>query len=683
MGQDDKAPRAAKHALRLSMHGDTRIDDYHWLKDRDNPAVIEHLKAENDYVDRVLQHTQAFQKQLFEEMKARIQEDDQSVPYKHRGYWYIRRYQKGQQYPLHLRKKETLDAPEELLFDVNAMAEGHAYYQLGSIAISPDNRMAAFGVDTLSRRIYTIQFKDLETAALLPDKIEQTTGSAVWANDNQTLFYTRKDDTLRPYQIYRHRLGCDSDSDVLVYEERDPTFSVSVHKSKSQKYIVIGSYSTVSQEYRILPAAEPEGSFRLFQKRERNLEYDICHYGDWFYILTNKDAATNFKIMKTPETQTEQDHWVEVVPHRADTLIEDMDVFKDCLVVDERRAGLGQINIRPWHGEPYYIDFDEQTYALALGVNCDFDSPVLRYTYTSLTTPFSVLDFDMKTKRKTLKKQSAVLGGFDKADYCARRIWAEARDGKAIPISLVYKKTTRPSPDTPLLLYGYGSYGLTVDPQFSSTRLSLLDRGFIYAIAHIRGGQYLGRPWYEEGKLLNKKNTFTDFIDAATSLVAQRYTASQHLYAMGGSAGGLLMGAVINEAPALFHGVVAQVPFVDVITTMLDASIPLTTGEYDEWGNPNDPAYYRYMKSYSPYDGVKRQRYPHLLVTTGLHDSQVQYWEPAKWVAKLREFKKGDRLLLLKTDMDTGHGGASGRFEPLKETALEYAFLLDLEGIQA
>lgn len=681
MDADHRAPRAKKIAEKLTAHGDTRIDNYYWLKELENPEVVDYLRAENEYTAEKLRKTQAFQRKLFDEMKARIEEDDESVPYKHRGYWYICRYGKNCEYPIYTRKKETLDAAEALLFDVDSMAVGQAYYHLDGICVSPDNRMAAFGVDSVGRRAYTLRVKNIETGAVLSDRIENTTGSSAWANDNQTLFYTRRDAALRPYRIYKHKLGRNPAADVLVYEEKDPAFSVCVDQTKSQKYIVIQASSTLSQEYRILAADDPDGTFRIFQRRERGLEYHICHCGDAFYILTNQAGATNFKVVKTPESDTVKENWIDVVPHRADTFIEDMDVFGDYLVIEARRRGLVQIDIHPWHGVPYCIDFDEPTYAVRLGDNCDFDTDVLRYVYTSLTTPVSVVDFNMKTRRKTLKKRQAVLGGFNQADYRAARVWAPARDGEKIPVSLVYSKTTVPSPDTPLLLYGYGSYGCTIDPHFSSLRLSLLNRGFVYAIAHIRGGQYLGRPWYTDGKLFNKKNTFTDFIDVGKFLIDQRYTAPRHLYAVGASAGGLLIGAVLNEAAALFHGSIARVPFVDVVTTMLDESIPLTTEEYDEWGDPNDRAHYAYMKSYSPYDNVTQREYPHLLVTTALHDSQVQYWEPAKWVAKLREFKKGNRLLLLKTDMDAGHSGASGRFESLKETALEYAFLLDLAGI--
>jgi oligopeptidase B len=551
--------------------------------------------------------------------------------------------------------------------------------------VSPDNRFASFGIDTVGRRIYTIQVKNLETNEILSDVIENATGSSVWANDNQTLFYTRQDKvTLRANQIFKHKLGSTADKDVLVYEEKDETFNVSVGKEKSKKYIVIGAESTLTTEYRILNSDTPDAEFKVFQPRVRGLEYSISHFGDSFYILTNKDKATNFKLMKTPENATEKKHWKEVLAHREDVLIEDIEIFSNYLVVEERSNGLNHIRIMPWSGEgEYYLPFGSETYNAYTTTNVDFDTDILRYSYQSMATPSSVIDFNMKTKEKEIKKEQEVLGGqFDKNNYIEERVWATAKDGTKVPISLVYRKDLKKDGTNPLLQYAYGSYGVTMEPYFSTTRLSLLDRGFIYAIAHIRGGEDLGRQWYEDGKLLKKKNTFTDFIDCSKFLIQEKYTSPAHLYAEGGSAGGLLMGAVVNMAPELYHGVIAQVPFVDVITTMLDDSIPLTTGEYDEWGNPNNKKYYDYMLSYSPYDNVKEQVYPNLFVSTGLHDSQVQYWEPAKWVAKLRTVKKGSSVLYLHTNMDAGHGGASGRFEAIKELAKEFAFLLDLEKIK-
>lgn len=677
-----QAPIAKKIEHKLEKHGDIRIDNYYWLNDRENQEVIDYLKEENKYTKSILKPTEDLQAKLFEEMKARIKEDDSSVPYKLNGYWYLTEFQKGKEYPIHKRRKETLENNDEILFDVNMMAEGHSYYQLGGISMAPNNQLVSFGVDNVSRRIYTIQIKDLVNGEILADKIENTTGGSVWAADNKTLFYTRKDETLRAYQIWKHRLGTKQEDDVLVFEETDDTFNAYVYKSKSRDYIIIGSSSTVSDEYRYISSDQPDQEFKIFQKRERDLEYSIEHFGDSFYIQTNKDDAFNFKLMKTSVEKTAQENWIDVIPHREETFIEGFEIFKNYLVVEERTNGLLQMNIKAWdQSTDYYLPFNEETYTANVGTNPDFDTDILRYGYTSLTTPSSVIDFNMNDKTFEVKKEQVVLGDFDKENYISERIWAEARDGKMVPISLVRRKDTPLSANTPLLLYAYGSYGYTIEPYFSSVRLSLLDRGFIYAIAHIRGGQYLGREWYEEGKMLEKKNTFFDYIDAAKYLVQQNYTSSKHLYAMGGSAGGLLMGAVINYEPALFNGVIAQVPFVDVVTTMLDDSIPLTTGEYDEWGNPNEKEYYAYMKSYSPYDNVEAKAYPNLYISTGLHDSQVQYWEPAKWVAKLRDLKTDNNILLLDTNMDTGHGGASGRFESLKEDAKEDAFLFMLEGI--
>jgi len=677
------APKADKIPKNLEMHGDVRVDNYYWLNDRENEEVIDYLERENDYYERMTAHTKDFQSSLFEEMKARIKEDDQSVPYFYNGYYYVTRFETGKDYPIYTRRKDSLQAEEEVLFDVNSMAEGHSFYNLRGLNVSPDNKWVAFGVDTLSRRKYTIYIKNLETGDIMPEAISLTTGSSTWANDNKTLFYTRKDEqTLRSDKIYKHVRGSEASEDVLVYHEEDETYSTYVYKTKSKKFLVIGSYSTLTSEYRILGADKPEGDFSLFQERTQGMEYSISHYNDTFYVLTNKDGAKNFRLMKTVDQNTGMENWEDVIPHRSSVLLEDIDIFKDYLVVSERDNGLNKIRVMRWDGEAdYYLPFDNETYTAYPSQNIEFDTPILRYRYNSLTTPASVIDFNMDDKSSEVKKEVEVLGGaFDKANYASKRVWATADDGNKIPISMVYRKDMEQNGDNPLLLYAYGSYGSTIDPYFSSVRLSLLDRGFIYAIAHVRGGQYLGREWYEDGKMLNKENTFTDFVDASKYLIAENYTSEDHLYASGGSAGGLLMGAVVNLAPEIYNGVVAAVPFVDVVTTMLDDSIPLTTGEYDEWGNPNEEEYYQYMKSYSPYDNVEKKAYPNMLVTSGLHDSQVQYWEPAKWVAKLREYKTDDHLLLLHTNMDAGHGGASGRFEALKEIAMDFAFLLDLEG---
>ncbi|MCM4156064.1 S9 family peptidase [Gramella sp. AN32] len=682
--KDNPAPVAKKNPHTLEKHGDIRIDNYFWMNKREDPEVIDYLNSENDYYEKSTAHTKQFQEDLFEEMKSRIKEDDESVPYKLNGYWYITRFEKGYDYPVYSRKKEILDAPEEILFNVNEMAEGFDYYSLGGLNVSLNNKLIAFGTDTLSRRQYTIRIKNLETGEILEEEIKNTTGGSTWANDNKTLYYTKKDpQTLRSFKVFKHILGTNPKEDQLVYEEKDETFNTYVYKSKSRAYIIIGSSSTLTTEYRFLDANKPEGEFQVFQPRQRGLEYSIAHFEGDFYIVTNKDEATNFKLMKTPVDSTTMENWKDVIPHREDFLLEDIDIFKDYLVITERNNGLNKIRIIGWNDQlDFYIPFDNETYTAFTSINPDFDTDLLRYTYNSMTTPTSVVEYNMKTGDKIILKEQEVLGDFNKNFYESERVWAVANDGTLIPVSLVYKKGLDKTGKNPVLQYAYGSYGSTIDPYFSSVRLSLLDRGFIYAIAHVRGGEYLGRGWYEDGKLFTKKNTFTDFVDVSEYLIKENYTSPEHLYAMGGSAGGLLMGAIVNMAPQLYNGIIASVPFVDVITTMLDDSIPLTTGEYDEWGNPNNKEYYDYMKSYSPYDNIKKQDYPNMLVTTGLHDSQVQYWEPAKWVAKLREYKTDNHVLLLHTNMDTGHGGASGRFEALREVAEEYAFLLDLEGIK-
>jgi oligopeptidase B len=680
-----KSPVAKIIPHTLEKHGHVRTDNYYWLNERENPEVIAYLNQENEYYQKSTAHTKDLQNQLFEEMKARIKQDDESVPYFYNGYFYITRFEKGRDYPIHSRKKGSLDAKEEIMFDCNEMAKGHSYFNLSGLSISEDNTMAAFGVDTVSRRQYTIQVKNLVSGEILPVKLENTTGGSTWASDNKTLFYSRKDEvTLRADKIYKHKIGTTADKDSLVYFEKDETFDVSVYKSKSKKYLIINSSSTMTTEYRTVLSATPDAKFKVFQKRTRGLEYAISHYGEHFYILTNKDKATNFKLMKTSEGATSKENWIDVIAHRNDVLLEDIDIFKDYLVVAERFNGLNRIRIMPWSGKgEYYLPFDSETYMAYTTTNLDFNTEILRYSYQSLATPTSVIDFNMKTLEKTILKEQEVLGGkFDKNNYKEERIWATAKDGTKIPISMVYRKGIKKDGSNPLLLYAYGSYGMTMDCHFSSVRLSLLDRGFIFAIAHVRGGEDLGREWYDNGKLLKKKNTFTDFIDCSKFVIDSNYTSARHLYAEGGSAGGLLMGAVINMAPNLYNGVVAQVPFVDVVTTMLDDTIPLTTGEYDEWGNPNVKKYYNYMLSYSPYDNVAAQDYPNLYISTGLHDSQVQYWEPAKWVAKLRILKTNNNQLYLDINMDAGHGGASGRFEAIKEIAKEFSFLLDLEGIK-
>ncbi|MEL7021734.1 MAG: S9 family peptidase, partial [Bacteroidota bacterium] len=557
----------------------------------------------------------------------------------------------------------------------------YAYYAVGGRTVSPNNQLLAYGEDTLSRRIYTLRFKDLKTGEVLADQVPGTSGRAIWANDNKTIFYSVKDDALRSYKIFKHVLGTPASDDVEIYHEQDETFSTYVYKTKSKKYIVIANFQTISSEYHVLNADTPNAAFRVIQPRERNLEYNIAHYGDKFYIRTNMDAK-NFRLMSTPENATTKDNWTEVIAHRPDVLLEGMDIFTNHLVLTERKNGITQLRVRPWNGTEHYIEFQDEAYLAYTSTNPEFDTNILRIGYTSLTTPNTTYDYDMETKAFNMLKQQEVVGNFDSDNYVSERIMVKARDGVAVPVSLVYRKGFEKNGTQPVLLYGYGSYGSSMEPYFSSVRLSLLDRGFCYAIAHIRGGEEMGRDWYENGKMLNKKNTFNDFIDCGEWLVNNKYCAADQLYAMGGSAGGLLMGAVYNMRPDMWAGIVAAVPFVDVVTTMLDESIPLTTGEFDEWGNPKDKEYYNYIKSYSPYDNVEAKDYPAMLVTTGLHDSQVQYWEPAKWVAKLRELKTNNEPLLLHTNMDAGHGGASGRFARFKETALQYAFFVDLAGKQ-
>tara|TARA_R110000868_G_scaffold4211_13_gene26695 strand:- start:100289 stop:102346 length:2058 start_codon:yes stop_codon:yes gene_type:complete len=675
-------PIAKKMPKKLEIHGDTRIDNYYWLNDRENDEVVSYLKEEKAYYKKMTSHTLEFQDMLFEEMKSRIKEDDSSVPYRYNGYWYSTRFEIGKEYPIYSRKEDKSDAIIQEMFNCNEMAKDTDYFNLGGVAVSTNNELAIFGVDIVSRREYTLKVKNLLSGEIYADCIEKTTGGGVWANDNKTFFYTKKDPvTLRSDTVYKHVLGTPVEEDTMVYHEEDNTFSTFVYKTKSKKYIVIGSSSTLTSEYRMLKADKPNSEFKVFSKRERGLEYSIAHYNGSFYVLTNKDMATNFKLMKVSESNTSSDYWEEFIPHRENVLLEDIEMFKDYYVLSERENGLNKIKIVNWKSnESYFLPFTDETYTAYVSTNPDFDTEILRYGYNSLTTPSSVIDFNMRTLEKDIKKEQEVLGGkFHKENYKSERLWATAKDGTKIPMSVVYHIDTKLDGTSPLFQYAYGSYGYTLDPYFSSVRLSLLDRGFIYVIAHVRGSEYLGRKWYEDGKLLHKKNTFNDFIDCSKHLIENKYTSPEHLYASGGSAGGLLMGAILNMQPELYNGIIAAVPFVDVVTTMLDNSIPLTTGEYDEWGNPQEKEYYDYMKSYSPYDNVAARAYPNLLVITGLHDSQVQYWEPAKWVAKLRDLKTDTNLLLFDVNMDAGHGGASGRFESLKEVAREYTFLMDLE----
>jgi oligopeptidase B len=675
-------PIAEKQPKEFTNHGQQRIDNYYWLRERENPKVKEYVEAENAYTKSKMQHTESFQEKLYDEMKGRIKQTDESVPYKSNGYYYYTRYEEGSEYPIHCRKKDNMEAEEQIMLNVNEMAKGHSYYQVGSWAVSPDNTILAFSVDKVSRRKYDIYFKNLSTGEVYTDVIKTTSGGAVWANDNKTVFYNVKDDeTLREYKIMKHQLGTAVADDPVIYEENDDTFNTFVYKTKSKKYIILGVYSTLSSEMQYLDADQPDGTFKVFQPREKDHEYSVSHYGDKFYIRTNSEAK-NFRLMECPVNATEKSNWTEVIAHREDVLLEGVEIFNEYMVIDERIKGLTNLRIKRWDdGSEHYLDFGEETYSAYVSTNMDFDTDIVRYGYSSLTTPNSTYDYNMTDRNKTLLKQQEVIGGYDPSDYQAERLYATAKDGVKVPISLVYKKGLEKNGSNPLLLYAYGSYGASMDPYFSSSRLTILDRGFVFAIAHIRGGEDMGRQWYEDGKLLKKKNTFTDFIACGEHLTNEKFTDAEHMFAMGGSAGGLLMGAIANINPGIWKGIVAQVPFVDVINTMLDESIPLTTGEYDEWGNPNVKEYYDYMLSYSPYDNVESKAYPSMLVTTGWHDSQVQYWEPAKWVAKLRDMKTDDNTLLLFTNMDAGHGGASGRFEYLKEIALEYAFMFDQLGI--
>ncbi len=693
--EEMKEPIAKKVPHEITWHNHARLDNYFWMrlsdeqkeakeKDQQTKDVLTYLDAENEYRMHHMRHTEPFQKDLFEEIVGRIEQKDESVPVVKNGYSYIVRYEEGEDYPLHCRTSIAEEnAKEEILLNGPEMAKGLDYFAIGGKSVSPNNKRMIYGLDTVSRRQYTLYIKDLETGALLTDVIPNTTGGAVWANDNETVFYTRKDPvTLRSYRIYKHKIGENPENDELVFEEKDETFSCYVTKSKSEDFIFIGSFQTLSSEYRFIDANDPNGEWKVIQPRERNLEYSVEHFGDNFYILNNWNAE-NFQLMKTPIDQSTKENWEPVIAHRPEVFLEDMEIFKDFLVLQERNNGLTAIRIMPWrNGEEHYISFDDPTYMAYVTSNPEFNTSTLRFVYSSLTTPTTEYDYNMEDKSKKLLKQTKVLDpNFSPDNYTSERLYAPAEDGTLVPISIVYKKGMEKNGRNPLLLYGYGSYGNSIDPYFSSVRLSLLDRGFAFAIAHIRGGQEMGRQWYEDGKLLKKKNTFTDFIACGEFLVEQNYTNTSHLYAQGGSAGGLLVGAVINMRSDLFNGVIAAVPFVDVVSTMLDESIPLTTGEFDEWGNPKDEEYYHYMLSYSPYDNVTEQDYPHLLITTGYWDSQVQYWEPAKWIAKIRDLRTNDNQLYMYCNMQVGHGGASGRFERYKEVAMEYAFLLDLEDL--
>jgi oligopeptidase B len=679
-GNDMEPPEARKQPVELETHGDVRIDEYFWLRERDNPEVIRYLEDENAYTERMLEDASGLFERLVAEMQGRIREQDASAPYRHGDYFYYVRYEEGQEYPIYNRRKGFLDAPEEVLLDVNVEADDQTYFALRGFQVSPDHSLASYAVDTVGRRFYDIHFIDLESGEKLPHVIEQVTGNLVWANDNRTVFFTEQDrETLRWNRVFRFDI--ETGERELVFEETDETFGVWVADTLTGKHLFVMSSSTLATEVSYLDASKPDGELRVFLPREEEHEYFVFDGGDRFFILSN-DAATNFQLFETPLDDTRRQSWQTVVPHREDVLIQNAEIFIDHIVLETRRDGLSRLEVLGrTSNELHEIDFGEPVFEASLGDNYDYAAAVVRYDYESLTTPESVYDYDLATRERTLVKEKEVLGGFDRTDYVAERRFATARDGTRVPVSMVYRKGTQPTGENPLLLYGYGSYGSSIDPGFDANRLSLLDRGFIYAIAHVRGGAEMGRDWYYDGRQLNKMNTFTDFIDVSKFLIDEGYTSADHLYARGGSAGGLLMGAIANMAPELYNGISTRVPFVDVVTTMLDASIPLTAGEWDEWGDPREKEFYDYMLSYSPYDQVTAQDYPNILVTTGLHDSQVQYWEPAKWVAKLRANKTDDNLLLLKTDMAAGHSGKTGRFQRLEDAALYYAFFLHLEGI--
>ncbi|MFQ5649876.1 MAG: S9 family peptidase [bacterium] len=675
-------PPAAKAVARdVTVHGDKRVDPYFWLRERDNPEVIGYLEAENRYTETVMADTKPGQEALYREMVGRIQETDLEVPVRHGDYFYYKRTEEGKQYPIYCRKRGRLEAEEEIILDQNELAEGKNYFRLGVFKISPNHQLLAYSVDTTGAETYTLHVKDLQKGTLLRDQIPNTYYSVEWANDNKTLFYNTLDEARRPFKLFRHTLGVDAANDQLIHFEEDEAYFLSVYKTKSKAYLMLELESNTTSEVWYLDANRPAGRFKVIHPRQHKMEYAVEHHGDRFFIMTNDDAI-NFKVMQVRAHTPGKQNWRELIPHRQSVKIDGIEPFKNHLVVYERERGLEQIAIIDLTtDEKHYVQFDEPAYSIRTTSNPEFDTNVVRFKYSSLTTPESVFDYDMANRTRELKKQKEVLGDYVTENYEIERIFARAPDGEEIPISLVYREGLKKNGRNPFWLYGYGSYGHTIEPAFNSNRLSLLDRGFVFAIAHIRGGGAMGRPWYENGKLFHKKNTFTDFIACAEHLIAENYTDSQHLVISGGSAGGLLMGAVLNMRPDLFKAAVAKVPFVDVVNTMLDASIPLTVIEYEEWGNPNEKEYYDYIKSYSPYDNVEAKAYPNILITAGLNDPRVQYWEPAKWTAKLRALKTDDNLLLLKTNMGAGHGGASGRYDYLKEIAFEYAFVFKVLGI--
>ncbi len=668
----------------MTMHGDERVDDWYWLRDRDDPKVFAYLEAENAYTEAMTAHLAPLQETIFEEIKARIQETDETPPVYWGGHWYYVRMVEGLEYAIRCRRTGTLDADEQVLLDENELAAGKDYFDLRAFRPSPDHRLAAYGVNYDGSDNTDIHFRDLEAKRDLDDVIPQVTGNVVWASDNRTVFYAARDAALRPHQIWRHRLGDPIESAVLVYQEDDERFRVGVSRSKSGRYLFIGSESSLTSEVRYLDAADPEGGFRVVEPRETGVEYDVDHHGDRFLITTNADGAVNFKLVEAPVADPSRANWHDLVGHREDSRLLGISVLREWIVLAEQANAVPRLRVmNATTNEIRELDVPEEVSSTTLGANPEFDRNVLRFEYESMITPGTTYDEDLETGDRVLVKQVPVLGGYDPADYVTERRWATAADGVRVPMSLVYRKGTALDGSAPGLLYGYGSYEASMDPDFSHILLSLLERGFVYATAHIRGGGEMGRRWYDDGKFLAKRNTFSDFIACAEEFIGSGYTSADRLVAMGGSAGGLLMGAVVNERPDLFKGVLALVPFVDVVTTMLDETIPLTVGEFEEWGNPKDPEYYGYMKSYSPYDNVEAGAYPAMLVTTGINDTRVAFWEPAKWVAKLRTFKTDPNPLLLKTEMGAGHGGPSGRYNAWRERAFWYAFALDCVGITA
>ena len=677
---EPEPPRARPVPSVHTIHGESRIDEYHWLRNRDDPEVIAYLEAENRYTREVMRHTEELQEQLYQEMRARIKETDLTVPERIDDWLYYDRTEAGGQYPIYCRRRDREGAEEEVLLDQNVLAAGHDYFRMGAFEVSPDHRLLAYSVDITGAETFSLYVRDLETGARLDEVIENTSPAVAWANDSRTFFYILLDRSRRPFRLQRHRVGQSSPADVEVWLEADDSFFLDIGRSRSRRWLVLEINSHSTSEVRVLDADTPEGVFRVIEPRRSGVEYSLTHHGDRFYIVTN-DGAANFRLVSVPVASSGREHWSPVLPYRPEVKLDSADAFRGHLAVWERHAGLRRIRILDLvTGAEHLVPFPEPVYTVRPHDNPEFDTTSLRFGFTSMVTPSMVVEYDMAGHTWTVLKQTEVLGGFDRSRYGSERLYATARDGTPVPVSLAYRLPLQRDGGLPLLLNGYGAYGVSYDPGFSSNLVSLLDRGFVVAIGHVRGGEELGRAWYEGGKLLNKRNSFTDFVAAAEHLVAEGYTTPDRLAIGGGSAGGLLMGAVTNLRPDLFRAVLAEVPFVDVVNTMLDASLPLTVIEYDEWGNPNDPEYYEYIRSYSPYDNVQSRDYPHILVTAGLNDPRVAYWEPAKWIARLRARKTDGNRLVLKVNMGAGHGGASGRYDFLREVAFKYAFLLEALG---